>query len=175
MHTVTRRAALAAVPALAATATLPTLASTASASGDPLALSPRFAGLFAQWRTCKETGDNAHAQAKRIEEAAQAREGIVTPEPFNSKEDLPAWDVYFEKVSALSEQGEIARLNKIASEHWHREWAYADDMVALEPKTLGDLAAQIESFIGAATPDNIGDKILLDVPGHIRRLAGRLS
>ena len=173
MKTLSRRTALAAVPALAV---MPSLAAGASFSADdPLALSPRFAGLFAQWRACKETGDNAHAQANRIEEAARVREGIVKPAPFNSKEDLPAWDVYFERVNALPERGEITRLGKIASEHWDREWAYADEMAALEPETLGDLAAQIEAFIGAETPDNISDKILLDVPGHIRRLAGRVS
>ncbi len=168
MKTLSRRTALAVVPALAAT---PVLAASVPSFDDPLALSPRFVELFAQWRDCDETGDNAYAQAKRLEEAAHARAGIVEP-ALRSKEDLPAWNAYFEKMHSLPECGEIDRLNGVASEHWSREWVYADDMVALEPETLGDLAAQIESFIGAATPDNIGDKILLDVPGHIRRLAG---
>ena len=169
MKKLTRRTALAAVPALAAT---PLLAAGVPFSADPLTLSPRFAELFVRWKTHTDAGNAAGAEATRMEMAAEVREGIVKPAPFSSAEDLPAGNAYFNKVKTLPEHAEVRRLDKLASEQWQRAWRYTDELVELQPETLGDLAAQLEAHIGSETPDNIGDKILLDVPGHIRRLAG---
>lgn len=199
MKTLTRRTALAAVPALAAT---PLLAAGASSSSDPLKVTLALAALIAEYeRLGKQSddlsiaADEAHA---RMVQDLEAR-GIIQPgwpPPLGSGKflrsfDHPGFDVsehpteviawverrleYDRAVMAHPDEKKHQRLWREARELTLSTRSAFFEILEFEPQSFADLVVQFEQFTRFAEGSEVENeewRFLKRVASDARRLAG---